>query len=185
MSRYRGLRTAAAASAAIAACAATRAAVRAAAGVAAVLAGASLCFAADPLEPHYSEGATIFQANCAVCHGAKGQGQPSLAPPLTSYPARYATLAEGRRQLAITVLNGMFGGIDVESKHYDFKMPDFSQLDDAALAAALNFVVFDLGHAAAGTKPLQPGEIAAERAHPLEGAAVREHRATVLAALGL
>ena len=55
----------------------------------------------------------------------------------------------------------------------------------AALAAALNFVVFDLGHAAEGTKPLQPAEIAAERAHPLEGAAVREHRATVLAALGL
>ena len=29
-------------------------------------------------------------------------------------------------------------------------MPDFSQLDDAALAAVLNFVVFDLGRAAAG-----------------------------------
>ena len=101
--------------------------------------------------------ATIFQANCAVCHGAKGLGQPSLAPPLTSYPARYASIAEGRRQLAMTVLNGMFGGIDVESKHYDFKMPEFSQLDDAALAAALNFVVFDLGHAAEGTKPLAAG----------------------------
>jgi mono/diheme cytochrome c family protein len=120
-----------------------------------------------------------------VCHGAKGLGQPSLAPPLTSYPARYATIAEGRRQLAITVLNGMFGGIDVESKHYDFKMPEFSQLDDAALAAALNFVVFDLGHAAEGTKPLQPAEIAAERANPLEGPAVREHRTKVLTALGL
>jgi mono/diheme cytochrome c family protein len=167
MTRFRGL--AAAASAAI---------------VAAV-AGASPCLAADPVEPHYSEGATLFQANCAVCHGAKGQGQPSLAPPLSSYPARYASIAEGRRQLAITVLNGMFGGIDVDSKHYDFKMPDFSQLDDAALAAALNFVVFDIGHAPEGTKPLQPAEIAAERAHPMEGTAVREHRAQVLTALGL
>jgi mono/diheme cytochrome c family protein len=163
--------------------AATAAMVAGLAGAA--LLRASLSLAADPVEPRYAEGGTIFQANCAVCHGAKGLGQPSLAPPLTSYPARYATIAEGRRQLAITVLNGMFGGIDVESKHYDFKMPDFSQLDDAALAAALNFVVFDLGHASEGTKPLQPAEIAAERAHPLEGAAVREHRATVLAALGL
>ena len=77
------------------------------------------------------------------------------------------------------------GGIDVESKHYDFKMPEFSQLDDAALAAALNFVVFDLGHAAEGTKPLQPAEIAAERANPLDGPAVREHRTKVLTALGL
>jgi len=148
-------------------------------------AGASLSLAADPAAPRYADGAAVFQANCAVCHGAKGLGQPSLAPPLTSYPARYASIAEGRRQLAMTVLNGMFGGIDVESKHYDFKMPDFSALDDAALAAALNFVVFDLGRAPDATKPLAPEEIAAERAHPLEGTAVREHRASVLTALGL
>ena len=172
MSRFRGRRTAA-----------TAAIVAALAGAA--LARASLSLAADPLEPRYAEGGTIFQANCAVCHGAKGLGQPSLAPPLTSYPARYATIAEGRRQLGITVLNGMFGGIDVESKHYDFKMPEFSQLDDAALAAALNFVVFDLGHAAEGTKPLTADEIAAERANPLDGPAVREHRTKVLTALGL
>jgi hypothetical protein len=110
---------------------------------------------------------------------------PSLAPPLTTYPARYASIAEGRRQLAITVLNGMFGGIDVEHKHYDFKMPDFSALDDATLAAVLNFVVFDVSRAAEDTKPLTPEDIAAERPHLLEGAAVREHRAAVLGALGL
>ena len=70
-----------------------------------------------------------------MCHGAQGPGTPSLAPPLTADPARYAAIAEGRRQLAMTVLYGMFGDIDVEQKHYDFKMPDFSQLDDATLAA--------------------------------------------------
>jgi mono/diheme cytochrome c family protein len=152
---------------------------------ASLLLAAPRSFAADPVAPHYTEGAATFQANCAVCHGAKGLGQPSLAPPLTSYPARYATIAEGRRQLAMTVLNGMFGGIDVDKKHFDFKMPDFTALDDAAIAAVLNFVVFDIAGAPAGTKPLAPEEIAAERAHPQEGAAVREHRATVLAALGL
>jgi mono/diheme cytochrome c family protein len=141
--------------------------------------------AADPLTPRYAEGAATFQANCAVCHGAKGLGQPSLAPPLTSYPARYASIAEGRRQLAMTVLNGMFGGIDVDKKHYDFKMPDFIALDDAAIAAVLNYVVFDIAGAPADTKPLTAEGIAVERSHPLEGAAVREHRATVLAALGL
>jgi mono/diheme cytochrome c family protein len=141
--------------------------------------------AADPAKPRYPDGATTFQANCAVCHGPKGLGTPSLAPPITSYPARYASIAEGRRQLALTVLNGMFGGIDVDGKHYDFKMPDFSQLDDAALAAVLNFVVFDVAGAAEDIKPLSPEDLAAERGHPLEGAAVREHRAKVLAALGL
>jgi mono/diheme cytochrome c family protein len=155
------------------------------AGMAAAILAAPHVFAADQVASRYTEGAATFQANCAVCHGPKGLGQPSLAPPLTSYPARYATIAEGRRQLAMTVLNGMFGGIDVDKKHYDFKMPDFTALDDAAIASVLNFVVFDIAGAPADTKPLTPEEIAAERAHPQEGAAVREHRATVLAALGL
>jgi mono/diheme cytochrome c family protein len=150
-----------------------------------LLMAATRSFAADPVTPRYTEGAATFQANCAVCHGAKGLGQPSLAPPLTAYPARYASIAEGRRQLAMTVLNGMFGGIEVEKKRYDFKMPDFTALDDAALAAVLNFVVFDLDGAPGDIKPLTAAEIAAERAHPLEGTAVREHRAAVLSALGL
>jgi hypothetical protein len=40
-------------------------------------------------------------------------------------------------------------------------------------------VVFDLAHAPSGVTPLAPVEIAAERAHPLDGAAVREHRKSV------
>lgn len=141
--------------------------------------------AADPAQVHYPTGGITFQANCAVCHGAKGAGTPSLAPPITSYPARYATNDEGRKQLAMTVLNGMFGGIEVEQKHFDFKMPEFTHLDDVTLAAVLNYVVFDLSHAGEDTKPFTADEIAAERVHPTDGAAVREHRTKVLAALGL
>ena len=162
-----------------------RASISRAATAAALLLAAATAFAADPAPVHYPDGAETFQSNCAVCHGAKGAGQPSLAPPLTSYPARYAGNPEGRKQLAMTVLNGMFGGIEVEQKHFDFKMPDFAHLDDATLATVLNFVVFDLGHAADDTKPLTPADIAAERSHPVDGAAVREHRAKVLTALGL
>jgi mono/diheme cytochrome c family protein len=135
--------------------------------------------AADAPAPKFPDGAASFQANCAVCHGAQGGGLPSLAPPLTSYPARYAASPEGRRQLAMTVLYGLFGDIIVDDKHFDFKMPDFSRLDDATLAATLNYVVFDLGHAPAGVQPLSATDIAAERAQPLDGAAVREHRKTV------
>jgi mono/diheme cytochrome c family protein len=145
----------------------------------------SATHAADGVAVRYAEGATVFQANCAVCHGAKGTGTPSLAPPITSYPARYATTDEGRKQLAMTVLNGMFGGIEVEQKHFDFKMPEFTSLDDAKLAQVLNYVIFDLAHAAEGTKPLTAEEIAAERSHPVDGAAVREHRAKLLPSLGL
>ncbi len=55
-------------------------------------------------------------------------------------------------------------------------LPDFGRLDDTTLAATLNFVVFDLDHAPASVKPLDAGELTAERAHAVDGAAVREHR---------
>lgn len=155
-------------------CLALWAALAVAAGAAPLEAGA-----ADAPPPAYPQGAAAFQANCAVCHGAAGAGLPSLAPPLLSYPARYAARAEGRRQLAMTVLYGMYGDVAVEGKHYAFRMPDFGQLDDASLAALLNFVVFDLAHAPTDVAPLAPAEIAAERAHPLDGAEVREHRKSV------
>lgn len=134
--------------------------------------------------PQYREGAAVFAASCGVCHGSHGAGQPGLAPPLTHNPARYASNAEGRRQLAITVLYGMYGDISVDQKHYNFKMPEFSAQDDAALSAVLNYVVFDLAAAPGDIKPIAPEELAAERNKSLDGATVRERRAAVLEALG-
>jgi mono/diheme cytochrome c family protein len=142
--------------------------------------------AAADTAPRFPEGAETFQGSCAVCHGAAGAGTPSLAPPLTAYPAAYAANPAGRRQLASTVLNGLFGRIDVQGRPFDFKMPDFaSQLDDATLAATLNFVIFDLGHAPTTTQPMTAAEIAAERAHPVDGATVRAQRLQLLSLLGL
>jgi len=147
--------------------------------LAAVLSGAPAARAAGT--PSYPQGAAEFQTNCAMCHGATGAGIPGLAPPLSSEPARFAASPQGRRQLAITLLYGMFGDITVGQAHFNSQMPDFARLDDATLAATLNFVVFDLAHAAATIKPLAPEEIAAERSHPLDGAAVRAHRNSLAA----
>jgi len=144
------------------------------AGLATGLMAARAARAADT--PAYPQGATAFQSNCALCHGAAGAGVPALAPPITSYPARFAATPEGRRQLAMTVLYGMFGEITLGEKRFNSQMPDFARLDDATLAATLNFVVFDLAHAAPDLKPISATEIAAERAHAMDGAAVREHR---------
>jgi mono/diheme cytochrome c family protein len=151
-----------------------RPAALAAATMAALALAAGAAAPADP--PAYPQGAASFQSNCAICHGAAGAGVPGLAPPISSYPARYAGSAEGRRQLALTLLYGLFGDIQIEDKHSDSRMPDFARLDDATLAATLNFVVFDLDHAPQGVKPLEAAEIAAERGKGLDGAAVREHR---------
>lgn len=150
------------------------------AGLVTALAPATGTCAAE--QTTYPQGAAAFQSNCALCHGASGAGVPALAPPLTFYPARYAASAEGRRQLAITVLYGMIGDITVGEAHFNAQMPDFGRLDDSTLAAALNFVVFDLAHAGPEVKPLTVAEIAAERAHALDGAAVREHRKSLAAA---
>lgn len=143
------------------------------------LATATTLCAAEAPAAAYPLGAASFQTNCVVCHGPGGAGLPGLAPPLLSNPAHYAAGAEGRRQLAITVLYGMIGDITVETKHYNFQMPDFARLDDATLAATLNYVVFDLDRAPTDVKPITAGEIATERAHPLDGAAVHEHRKSV------
>jgi mono/diheme cytochrome c family protein len=131
--------------------------------------------------PAYAQGAAAFQTNCAVCHGPAGAGVPALAPPLLSEHARFAASPVGRRQVVITLLYGMFGDITVGQSHFNAQMPDFARLDDATLAATLNFVVFDLAHAAHDIKPLAPEEIAAERAHPLDSAAVRAHRKSLAA----
>lgn len=134
-------------------------------------------------EPRFPEGAATFKASCAVCHRPNGAGTPGLAPPVTVFPPRFAAIPEGRRQLAMTVLYGMYGDIVVEERHYNFKMPEFGQLDDAALAAVLNHVLFDLGHAPADLAPIDAAVIAAARAETLDGAAVRAHRAQVVEAL--
>ena len=154
-------------------------------GLAALAATGALCapsvLAADG--PRFADGAATFQANCAVGHRANGAGTPGLAPPVTEFPPRFAATPEGRRQLAMTVLFGMYGDIVVGERHYNFKMPEFTRFDDATLAAALNFVVFDLGHAPVDAEPLTVAELAAERPRALDGSAVREHRVEVVTKL--
>lgn len=145
---------------------------------------------AQGASPQYADGAATFKANCAVCHGPAGGGVPSLAPPLTRYPALYATLPEGRQQLAMMALFGMFGEVKVDGHTYNFKMPDFSRFSDEVLAGVLNHVVFDLGAATplpAGAQraPITPAEVAALREPRLSGDQVRAHRESLLPQLGL
>lgn len=150
--------------------------------IAGLLGSVAAAGADDATAVRYQDGAVVFQANCAVCHRANGAGQAGLAPPLLRYPARYVASAEGRRQLVLTVLYGMFGEIVVDEHHFNFKMPEFSRLDDATIAATINYVVFDLAGAPATAEPLKPEEIARERALGLGGDAVRRHRTQVLEA---
>lgn len=133
----------------------------------------------------YAPGKVFFDTKCAVCHQAGGKGQDGLAPPLTELPGRYAANAQGRTQLGLTVLNGMFGTIAIKDKTYNFKMPSFRTESDEDLAAVLNYLVFDVNAKHAGAKPFTAAEVKALRATPMDGAQVREHRDATLKSLGL
>ncbi len=127
------------------------------------------------------DGKALFNTHCAICHRATGAGTPGLAPPLTNVPAAFIATPDGRRQLAITLLYGMYGDITVDDRHYNFKMPEFSRLDDQTLATLINYVSHELAHASE-TDFLTISDLAAERMHPIEGAAVHAHRSIALAA---
>ncbi|TCW79815.1 cytochrome C [Burkholderia sp. SRS-46] len=137
------------------------------------------------LSAAYPAGKGLFDAQCAVCHQAGGRGQDGLAPPLTEYPGKYATLAQGRAQLTATLLHGMFGEITVRDKRYNFKMPSFASASDEDLAQVLNYIVFDLNAQHGDAKPFTAAEIRAARTQAMDGAAVHAQRAVVTKGLGL
>ncbi|HIC7213657.1 c-type cytochrome [Burkholderia stabilis] len=150
-----------------------------------IAAGACCAVFAGAVQAAHDAGRDVFAARCAVCHQAGGRGMDGLAPPLTTYPARYAALAEGRAQLVQTVLDGMFGDVTVDGKHYNFRMPSFAALSDTEIADVLNHVVFDLAAKPPGrVAPISASDVRAQRARPLDGAQVRERRAALLRMLG-
>ncbi|WP_272546211.1 cytochrome c [Burkholderia cepacia] len=134
---------------------------------------------------HYPAGKSLFDAQCAVCHQAGGNGQDGLAPPLTEYPGKYATAEAGRAQLVATLLYGMFGEIKVHDKRYNFKMPSFASASDDDIAHVLNYVVFDLNAQHGDAKPFTAADIRAARAKAMDGTAVHAQRDVVIKGLGL
>ena len=107
-------------------------------------------------------------------------GTPGLAPPITKSSSVFAATDAGRRQLAETLLFGMFGEIVVDERTYNFKMPEFSTLDDATLAAVLNHVVFDLAGVQNAAR-FTAEEIAPRRSQLVDGAVIHARRALALA----
>lgn len=69
-----------------------------------------------------AQGAKLFAANCAVCHGAEGKGVPGAFPPLAGDPVVNAP--DPREQIA-TVLHGAKGRT-IGGQTYSAEMPAFS-----------------------------------------------------------
>lgn len=81
-------------------------------------------------------GETLYQRACATCHGADGSGRMPGFPPLQGSE----WLAMGPDAVALVVIHGLKGEIEVAGRTYRGYMPPMSQLDDAEVAAVLNYI---------------------------------------------
>lgn len=86
-------------------------------------------------------GRVLFGANCALCHGATGDGVKGMYPPL----AGSDWLAKHRSGAIRAVVNGLKEEITVNGERYQGQMPP-QMLDDAQVADVLTFVFNSWGN---------------------------------------
>jgi cytochrome c oxidase subunit 2 len=85
------------------------------------------------MEDLIAKGETVYNANCAACHGATGAGIPGVFPAMTNSPVATGDIAEHIN----TVVNGRTG-----TSMSAFK----AQLSDVDLAAVITFERNSLGN---------------------------------------
>ncbi|GBE22236.1 MAG TPA: c-type cytochrome [Actinobacteria bacterium] len=99
--------------------------------------------AASAAEP---DGATVYQTNCAACHGPAGEGIAGSFPPLVDNPA-----VQDAEFVRTVVTGGLSGPIEVFGVQYDGVMPPFASLSDAEITALIGYVQGDLQGSPVGT----------------------------------
>ena len=112
--------------------------------------------AAGSFEELMAAGKAAYEANCAACHQANGEGLPGAFPPLAA-----SDYLEGKREDVLAVaLFGLSGPITVNDQEYNAVMPSMGHLSDAELAAAMTYVFNAWGNEYAA---VTPEEVAALR----------------------
>jgi mono/diheme cytochrome c family protein len=113
------------------------------------------------------DGAAVFAAHCAVCHGATAAGVPGSFPPLGAQVIAFAKLPAGRDYLVTAVSGGLIGSVQVAGETYSGAMPPQNMLSEAEVAAVLSFLASDQGKAKSGVQAFGAQEVVAIRArHP-------------------
>jgi mono/diheme cytochrome c family protein len=108
-------------------------------------------------------GASLYQ-RCAACHLPTGAGVPGFYPPLTHDVRAFARAPDGRRYLILVVTTGAAGAIMVSGKTFNGVMPAQAGLDDAAVAAVLNYITGELAQGGEAPRPFSAEEVAQVRA---------------------
>ncbi len=93
-----------------------------------------------PLRAEESDGAGLFAARCAVCHGPQAAGIPGTFPSLHEQVVAFAKSPEGRDYLIMVVSSGLMGELKVGGVRYNNVMPAQSGLSEADVAAVLSYL---------------------------------------------
>ena len=96
-------------------------------------------------------GQALYEANCATCHGANGEGVPGTFPPLAG-----AEQVNGSADEHIKiVLNGLSGPITVKGEEYNGFMTPFKHLSDKEIADIVTFERTSWGNTGGGVTDAQ------------------------------
>lgn len=98
-------------------------------------------------QKQFALGRQHYLTTCAGCHGTDGAGIKRFAPPLIGSE----WVLGDEKRLALIVLHGMEGPLEVGGKVYDAPdilpvMPAHSVMDDAAIAAILTYIRNEWGN---------------------------------------
>lgn len=115
---------------------------------------------AEAQQKLFTEGRQQYLSVCAGCHGNNGEGIQRLAPPL----AGSEWVLGDERRLALLVLHGIEGPIDVAGKRYDTPeiltvMPSHSTLDDGSITSILIYIRNEWGNNAGGVNRRTVGRL--------------------------
>ncbi|MGA2761279.1 MAG: cytochrome b N-terminal domain-containing protein [Candidatus Cybelea sp.] len=92
--------------------------------------------------PTDTNGAKVFAANCASCHGAQGQGMSGTFPPLANNPV---VTGDPNKVIGI-VTSGLHGQISVGGMSYNGQMPAWKgQLSNKDMADVITYIRGGLG----------------------------------------
>lgn len=123
------------------------------------------------------EGESIYNANCASCHQATGQGVPGAFPPLAGHVPDILAAEGGRDYLVNVLLYGLQGEIQVQGQTYNGVMPAWQQLSDQQLADVLTYISTAWENTPPeGFEPFSPDQVAAQRDASLSAQQVYERR---------
>jgi mono/diheme cytochrome c family protein len=110
-----------------------------------------------PTETAVAEALGPYQAVCATCHQAEGQGMPGVFPPLAG--SEWMT---GNPEVPIRItLLGLTGPIDVKGVTYNAMMPPPPGLSDEQIAEAITFARTNFGNQASEVTVDQVQEVRA------------------------